>query len=65
LKPSYPAEIEALTALDDDELVDTHGIVVDWRACEDEIVADFGRHLASGDSLVARLDGSELFITSR
>jgi len=60
---SYPTEIETLTALDDDELVDTHGIVVDWRASEDEVVADFGRHLASGDSLLARLDGSQLYVT--
>jgi hypothetical protein len=57
----YPANIDALAALDDDALVDGHGIVVDWRACEDEVVADFGRHLASGDSLTARLAGSELY----
>jgi hypothetical protein len=61
--PSYPAEVEALTTLDEDELADGYGIVVDWRACEDDVVHAFGQHLARGDSLVGNLDDLELFVT--
>ncbi len=58
-----PNDIDALAALDTDTLADEHGVIVDWRACEDEVVADFGRRLVSGDTLTARLDGNELYVT--
>jgi hypothetical protein len=60
---SYPDDVEGLASLDEDTLIDEHGIAVDWKACDDEVVADFGGHLAPGDSLTARLDESDLYAT--
>ena len=61
----YP-DVRELSALTQDELIERDLlVVVDWRAEEEEVVADFAAHLADGDSLDAEAkdgDAYELWV---